>query len=66
MRPRVKATVDMLNTYGRRMDSIIELGVGDGSILSEVAKHVRVRALYGCDINDEALNKASERGVTNC
>ncbi len=64
MRPRVKATVDMLNTYGRRMDSIIELGVGDGSILSEVAKHVRVRALYGCDINDEALNKASERGVT--
>ncbi|WP_158308295.1 class I SAM-dependent methyltransferase [Fervidicoccus fontis] len=63
MHPRVKDSVDLLNMYGGRIDSIIELGFGDGSILSEVAKHVRVRALYGCDINYEALNKASEKGI---
>ncbi len=32
--PRVKVTVDLLNMYGRRIDSIIKLGAGDWSILS--------------------------------
>ncbi len=64
MHPRVKVTVDLLSKYGGKVNSIIELGVGDGSILSEVAKHVGARALYGCDIDDEALNKASEKGIT--
>jgi ubiquinone/menaquinone biosynthesis C-methylase UbiE len=64
MHPRVKVAVDPLNMYGRRIDSIIELDVGDGLILSKVAKHVGAKALYGCDVDNGALNKASEKGIT--
>ncbi len=37
---RAKVTADLLLRFGGRIDRIIELGVGGGSILMEVAKTI--------------------------
>jgi len=61
--PRAKVTANLLLRFGGRIDRIIELGVGNGSILIEVAKIVGATQLYGVDINDKALEESRRKGI---
>jgi spermidine synthase len=45
MHPRVQATVKLLRGHEDGIRRVIELGVGDGSILSEVINALRLPAL---------------------
>jgi len=42
---------------------IAELGCGDGSLLMEVANALNIRDVYGVDIDEIALKKATGRGI---
>jgi ubiquinone/menaquinone biosynthesis C-methylase UbiE len=62
--PRAKVTANLLLRFGGRIDRIIELGVGNASILIEIAKMVGATQLYGLDINDKALEESRRKGIT--
>ena len=64
MHPRVQATVKLLRGHEDSVRRVIELGVGDGSILSEVINALNINAeAYGVDINEESLETARSRGI---
>jgi|GEM_PF-6942021 ribosomal protein L11 methylase PrmA len=42
---------------------IVELGCGDGSLLMEVANALNIKDVYGVDIDEMALKKATDRGA---
>jgi len=61
--PRVSATIVLLSSITNLKDArIVELGCGDGSVLIEVANALNIRDIYGIDIDEIALNKATSRG----
>jgi methionine biosynthesis protein MetW len=64
MHPRVQATVKLLRGHEDGIRRVIELGVGDGSILSEVINALNINAeTYGVDINEGSLEAARSRGI---
>jgi methionine biosynthesis protein MetW len=64
MHPRVQATVKLLRGHEDGIRRVIELGVGDGSILSEVINALNINAeAYGVDINEGLLEAARSRGI---
>jgi 2-polyprenyl-3-methyl-5-hydroxy-6-metoxy-1,4-benzoquinol methylase len=42
---------------------IVEFGCGDGSLLMEVANALNIRDVYGVDIDEMALKKATGKGI---
>jgi methionine biosynthesis protein MetW len=42
---------------------IAELGCGDGSLVVEVANALGIRDIYGVDINNSVLKKATNKGI---
>jgi len=61
--PRVSATIVLLSSIMNLKDArIVELGCGDGSVLIEVANALNIRDIYGIDIDEIALKKATSRG----
>jgi len=56
MHPRVQATVKLLRGREDSVRRVIELGVGDGSII-EVINALNINAeAYGVDINEKSLD----------
>jgi ubiquinone/menaquinone biosynthesis C-methylase UbiE len=64
MHPRVQATVKLLRGHEDGISRVIDLGVGNGSILSEVINALNINAeAYGVDINEGSLEAARSRGI---
>jgi ubiquinone/menaquinone biosynthesis C-methylase UbiE len=64
MHPRVQATVKLLRGREDSVRRVIELGVGDGSIISEVINALNINAeAYGVDIDEKSLEVARSRGL---
>lgn len=62
--PRISASVVMLSSSVVFKDArIVELGCGDGSLLMEVADALNISDVYGVDIDERSLKKATGRGV---
>jgi len=62
--PRISASIALLNSVMALKDArLVELGCGDGSLLIEVANALSIRDVYGVDIDEVALKKATDRGV---
>jgi len=60
MHPRVQATVKLLRGREDSVRRVIELGVGDGSII-EVINALNINAeAYGVDINEKSLLHVTE------
>jgi len=55
MHPRVQATVKLLRGREDSVRRVIELGVGDGSII-EVINALNNAEAYGVDINEKSLD----------
>jgi ribosomal protein L11 methylase PrmA len=58
---RLKAVLDVLESVVA--ETVLDLGCNDGSITMLVAERVGARRVYGLDLDEEALTKASKRGL---
>jgi methionine biosynthesis protein MetW len=62
--PRTKATKWLLLKNSKiTKPKILELGCGNGSIISSVAQDLNTTSLFGVDINEKALLEAAKKGI---
>ena len=43
---------------------LLDLGCGDGVLTMEIAKHIDAKSVWGVELDDKALEKASKKGIT--
>jgi len=60
--PRLEAVLNILQDVVAEV--VLDLGCGDGSITMLIAGRVGAKKVYGVDLDDEALARASERGLS--
>jgi len=64
---RKRETLNRLQRLARQtiqnISKYLDLGCGNGSLTFEIAKIFRCTEIWGVDIDEEALNKASMRGI---